>query len=199
MSRLEIRPGFVALVCLACFFVPAGVFWPFVLLAAAHELGHLAALCGCGVPVRSVSLGFCGAVIRTGPMAPAAEAVCALSGPAVNLLAFRTLRTVYPGAAIISLVLGMCNLIPVWPLDGGRALLAIGLLLLPAPAALRIQAVTEVLVLCALGIGALALCRYFGILPALLYAGLLLAKQRNFLLPSGALPDIMKQIPNDKR
>ncbi len=193
MSRLEVRPGFIALCSLTCFFIPAETFWPFVLLSAAHELGHLAALYVCRVPVAGICLGACGAVIRTGTMRPAAEAACALSGPAVNLLAFRVLRQICPGAAVISLALGVCNLVPLWPLDGGRALRAILMLFLSAPAALRVQAVTDALVLIAMGIGALALCRYFGALPALLYAGLLLLKGRIFLLPSGAPPDIMKQ------
>ena len=195
MRRLEIRPGFVILCALACFFLPGAVFWPFVLLGCAHELGHLAALGLCGVPVEGVRLGALGAVIETDPMAPGAELVCALAGPAVNLLAFWVLRRAWPGAAILSLAMGLGNLLPVYPLDGGRALRAALILALPIPAAIAVGTAAEALTLIALGVGALLLCRRWGTMPAVLYALLLanLARERNFLLPSGQIPDIMKK------
>ena len=195
MRRLEIRPGFVVACALACVLLPEQLFWPLLSMAALHELGHLAALSACGAPVRTVRLGFFGAVIGTMPMPPARELICALAGPAVNLFAFRVLRRAWPKTAVVSLALGACNLLPVRPLDGGRALWAMLLRLLPLSAALRICVAVEVLTLAALGVGALLLCRRFGALPAVLCAVLTanLARVRNFLLPSGLIPDIMRK------
>ena len=195
MRRLELRPGFVTLCILVCFFFPASLLWPFLLLGTLHELGHLAALSVCAVPVEGVRLGFFGAVIHAGPMSLGQEAFCALAGPAANLFAFWTLRRAWPGAAVASLALGLCNLLPIRPLDGGRALWAFSARLLPLPAAMAISGAAEALTLCALGIGALILSRRFGPLPAALYALLLanLARERILLLPSGTLTDIMKK------
>lgn len=195
MSRLDVRPGFVVLCCLACFLLPGDVFWSALLLGAAHELGHLAALCLCAVPVRRIRLGALGAVIETGTMAPRTEFVCALAGPAVNLLACWALRRGLPGAAILSLAMGAGNLLPLYPLDGGRALRAALIAALPLRAAAAVGGAAEALTLAALAVGALLLCRRFGAGPAVLYALLLanLARERNFMLPSGPIPDIMKK------
>ena len=195
MRGLEIRPGLVGLCILICFLFPATAFWPFLLLGTLHELGHLAALTLCAVPVTGVRLGAFGAVIDAGPMGPAQEVFCALAGPAVNLFAFWALRRAWPGAAVVSLVLGLCNLLPIRPMDGGRALWAVLIGLLPLSTAMAVCGAMETLALCALGIGALALCRRFGAMPAMMYALLLvnLGRERKFLLPSGKIADIMEQ------
>ena len=195
MRRPEVRPGFIILCALACLLLPEPLFWPLLSMGALHEAGHLAALSLCAVPVEGLQLGFFGAVIGTGTASPGREAICALAGPAVNLFAFLALRRAWPGAAVVSLALGACNLLPLRPLDGGRALSALLLRLLPLPTAMGICGAVEALTLSALGIGALCLCRRFGPLPAILFALLLAnrARERNFLLPSGRFPDIMKK------
>ncbi len=195
MRRLELKPGFVALCSLACFLLPPEIFWPCVLLGSIHELGHLAALTACTVTVEGVRLGALGAVIETGPMGPWAELLCAMAGPAVNLFAFWALRRPWPRAALISLLIGACNLLPLYPLDGGRALRSALSLTLPLPAAMAAGSAVEALTLAALGLGALLLCGRFGMLPALLYFLLLanLAREGNFLLPSGRIPGIMNK------
>ena len=193
--RLEISGGFLLLLSFTAFLCGGGNVFAAAIAAAFHELGHLAALSVCAVPVEGVRLGFFGAVIHAGPMSLGQEAFCALAGPAANLFAFWTLRRAWPGAAVASLALGLCNLLPIRPLDGGRALWAFSARILPLPAAMAISGAAEALTLCALGIGALILSRRFGPLPAALYALLLanLARERIFLLPSGTLADIMKK------
>lgn len=105
-----------------------------VLLAAAmHEGGHLAALAAFHVPVEGVRLGAMGAVI----FAPGAnrlsygrELLVTLAGPMVNLISAPLLAALsarlgwewgylFAGAHT---VLGVYNLLPIPPLDGGRAL-----------------------------------------------------------------------------
>ena len=193
MNLLELRPGFVTLACLACYLLPGRVFWTWTLLCALHELGHLAALALCGVRVERVRLRALGAVIETNHCSHSAEAICALAGPAVSLFAFWALRRALPGAALISLLLGICNLLPVWPLDGGRVLRAACAQFLPLRAVNIVDAVASACTLAALGLAVLALLRRYGLLPVFAYALLLLhiARERNLLLPSRGLSDIM--------
>lgn len=102
-----------------------------VLLAAAmHECGHAAALRAFGVPVEGLRLGAFGAVIRarTGRLSYGRELAVTLAGPAVNLAAAPLLASLCSGDgwgtlfAGAHLVLGVYNLLPLPPLDGGRAL-----------------------------------------------------------------------------
>ena len=120
MTRFELRPGFVALVCLLYYISPAQWFWPFVLLMAVHELGHILVLLCLHIPVEQLQLGALGAQLRTGEMHGVQELWCALAGPAVNLLLFFLLLRPLPRWAMLSALLAAFNLLPVYPLDGGR-------------------------------------------------------------------------------
>ena len=193
MKRLELRPGFVALVCLAYYLCPGRVFWRWTLLCLLHELGHLAALAACGVRVERLRLRTLGAVIETEGCSSRAEALCALAGPAVNLFAFWALRRVEPGAALLSLALALSNLLPVYPLDGGRALRALCSRYLPLDTVNAVDTAATVCVLAALGVWAVRLARGFGLLPVWAYGLLLLhcAYERNLRLPRRDLSDIM--------
>lgn len=175
MKRLEIRPGFVAFLCLLFYISPGAIFWPFLILSALHELGHLAVLTMFGVKVRHIRFGVLGIVMETAPMPQMQEAICALAGPVVNLFCFWALRPCLPGAALISLLLGCYNLLPVYPLDGGRALRAVLCLCLPLRAASIAESIAAALSLAAVGIGIIAVHRSLGWI-ALLFYGLFLVR-----------------------
>ena len=118
--RIEVSPGAaVALAVLVCI-DPAALCAPFLLAAAMHEGGHLAALRLCRVPVRRLHIGLGGAVLETGLRGAREEVLCAAAGPAVNLLLAAVLWRAQPVFALINLLLGAWNLLPVFPLDGGR-------------------------------------------------------------------------------
>ena len=90
-----------------------------VFSAAMHECGHLLALYLTGERVDSLRIGFFGAEIRTGPLPPDREMICAAAGPAVSLILW-LFHPVFPRMALCGLVQGLYNLLPVYPLDGGR-------------------------------------------------------------------------------
>jgi Zn-dependent protease len=98
-----------------------------------HEMGHVAVASRFGIRTRSITLYPFGglAALEGEPESPRAEALIALAGPAVNMaLAVLAVPLVFfglPGATTflgLNLVLGIFNLLPAFPMDGGRVLRA---------------------------------------------------------------------------
>lgn len=91
------------------------------LAALWHELCHYFALHLVGAEVQGVRIGGRGAVMHTGQLLPWQECVCALAGPVGGLMLLPLARW-FPRVAVIGLVHSVYNLLPLYPLDGGRAL-----------------------------------------------------------------------------
>lgn len=131
---LRITPGFWLLL--------AGTWWldpvlllPALLAAAVHELGHCAALKALGGRISQLRLSALGAELAPdGLLSYAQELPVALAGPGASLLCAGVCahlgRYLLAG---LSLALGLFNLLPIGPLDGGRAARAICALTLPSP------------------------------------------------------------------
>ncbi len=123
VMKVRIEPGFAAF-ALLLYALAGELVWPLFLAAGLHELAHLLALYALGGRAEVVTLRFADARITMAPMGYAAEIVCALAGPAANFLCFALWRARAPAFAAISLLLSCYNLLPVLPLDGGRAVFA---------------------------------------------------------------------------
>lgn len=121
MGRIEVSLGFGALICLLAWLNGRLCLW-FLLAVLVHETGHFLALRLCGVPVEGFSLKLTGAVIRTGAAGYRQELLCALAGPGASLLAAAIACRFAPWFSIVSGGLGLLNLLPLYPLDGGRVL-----------------------------------------------------------------------------
>lgn len=122
---VHVTPGF----CLLLAWFAAANGWNALLsvlcAAAVHETGHLLALSLWGGTVRGVSVSVFGAAmdIDSARLSYGAELSCVLAGPAANLvLSVLAARLGWYALAGASAVLCLWNLLPVRPLDGGRAL-----------------------------------------------------------------------------
>jgi Zn-dependent protease len=116
-----------------------------------HEFGHALAARRYGIGTRSITLLPIGglAQLEGEPRTPKQELVIALAGPAVNF-AIAAVLFVFAGVAglptwgllgslmVANLSLGVFNLIPAFPMDGGRALRALVATRLGGPRATEI-------------------------------------------------------------
>jgi Zn-dependent protease/predicted transcriptional regulator len=130
-------PGILGLVAVV------GLFVSVVL----HELGHSITARWYGVKVRRITLWFLGGVaeFEEMPRQRGAEAVVGIAGPIVSfalailfmgatILIPRTIPTVWIVSyylALVNLMLGLFNLLPALPMDGGRILRSLLALKLP--------------------------------------------------------------------
>jgi len=132
-------PGHSRALYLAMGVVAALAFFLSILL---HELGHSLVSQRCGIPVPRITLLFIGGIaeISREPDNARAELKIAAGGPAVSILLgilyaagalvtyylrWNALSIVFRWLALVNIVLVVFNLIPGYPLDGGRILRAI--------------------------------------------------------------------------
>lgn len=110
----------------ACFVAAAGIlilplewFLSTVAAAAIHEAGHLILLRIFEIPIHQIKISFMGAKIFTGPMSSVVELLCAAGGPLFSFLTV-LLSQWFPLLGLTGFVQGLFNLIPIFPMDGGR-------------------------------------------------------------------------------
>lgn len=104
--------------------VPIGWVTGWIVAATIHELGHIFALTMLKIHIHGIRVGISGTRIITEPMDNFTEALCTLAGPLTGLL-FGLLLKQWPYIAVSGIIHSLFNLIPVFPLDGGRVLLCL--------------------------------------------------------------------------
>lgn len=143
-DRVLVSGGFVLL--LSWFALINGLDLLLIVLGAAtlHELGHCLVLLAVGAKIRRLHISICGAVLETdvGHLSYSRELASVLAGPGMNLLCGAVLLATENSwcvtAAGAHLVLCVFNLLPLRPLDGGRALWILSTWLLGPEAGERI-------------------------------------------------------------
>lgn len=114
----------------ACWILLVPIQWMGAALLAGtvHEIGHLIVLwAGCR-RVWRIQVGALGARIETEPMEPMPEFCAALAGPAAGLM-LCLCWSILPRTAACAMVQSIYNLLPIYPMDGGRAMRSLGKIL----------------------------------------------------------------------
>lgn len=145
------------------------------LAAVFHELCHIGMIRLLGGRIFSVDIRIGGAVIEAELPGEKAELLSAMAGPVGSFLLLSMCR-IFPKLAIAACIQGLFNLIPLYPLDGGRILKCSLNLLCPAYAE-RIRKGIEVLVHFLVGMLSVGGCVLYsqGAFP-ILFAALVIRK-----------------------
>ena len=174
---LDLTPGAFLLLAASVLLVPIPWLVSWLGAAIVHELGHYIMVRLVGGEVHKLRIGGAGARMQAIIESDWKKILCAVSGPAGGLLLLLTARWT-PRLAVCSLIQSAYNLIPIYPLDGGR--IAAGILKWIFPKSYKgITAGVDAANVCALAL----LCLYFtisrnmGILPIILLISILSQKR----------------------
>ena len=140
-SYIKISPQLYILAAIIILVLPLPWLLGWILAVIIHEFFHCIALCFVGKEIGCIQFGLQGAKIDTQAMSDWQTVFCALAGP-VGGLFILSIRCIFPEAALCSLLLSVYNLIPISPLDGGRAFRAGMHMVLPEPVS---EAVSEII------------------------------------------------------
>lgn len=173
MEKIRIDPTAYFLWAILLLILPLKWLLSAAIAALIHEFGHILAIRLTGGSISAISIHPGGAEIETPPMEPAQELICALAGPVCGLVLLFFIRWL-PLISLCAAVQSAYNLLPVYPLDGGRALKGTLELLLPQALAERFFSSLELgcagLLLFA-GIAA-SLILNLGMIPIIVFSGL---------------------------
>lgn len=163
-------------------FLPLRWIIAIVISSLIHELFHILAIYLLGFYINAVRIGIGGAVIETPEMSAKRELICALAGPlgGLSLLLFKKWL---PVTAICAAFQSLYNLIPIYPLDGGRILQCCTRIMFSAKTAHHVAVIIEYIFLtCSALIGIYAtFVVHLGIWPLIVTICLILSAKKNTL------------------
>ena len=138
-TKIRISTAFLIFICGYAVYDPWDSFWPFLISVGLHEAFHILMLRRLGYPVSGLHCTAQGLEIKTSPTGYKDELWIASAGPVANCFLLVLSVGRYPLMGLINLVLICYNLLPFYPLDGGRILRCILRLSLPICSAENIE------------------------------------------------------------
>ena len=121
MPRLRVEPSAYFGWCIALLILPIPWLIAAVLAAAFHEFCHFIAACALGITCREIRVAMGGMRMILPNLSRIEEWIIAAAGPLGSLFLLVFLRN-YPQLAVSGFIQGIFNLLPIYPMDGGRIL-----------------------------------------------------------------------------
>ncbi len=144
---IRVRPSVYICLSVLLLLIPVRWLFAWVIAAAFHELCHYCVLTLFHRRVLGLQIGIGGAIMETDELGKTEEFISSLAGPAGGLILLMFAKW-FPRLAICGWCQSVYNLIPIYPLDGGRALRCILRHFLEDPLANKVSAVIEDILLC---------------------------------------------------
>lgn len=165
MARRSVDAPALIILALAVLLLPLRWIAAWLFAVTVHELAHYGAVHLFGGHVAGFTAGTSSARMEVVGLDSAGELWCALAGPIGSLMLIALIH-IWPAAALCGAVQGLYNLLPLFPLDGGRVLRCIIVRLGGHP---RIEMGIGIAVLFLLWLiaGYAAVCLKMGIIPIL--------------------------------
>lgn len=116
---IKIHPYIWIVLSIALLFIPFRWFISWIIAATIHELFHIIALRMCNFEIKCFRIGPSGACIEADMKPGIKMAFCALAGPLSGFILLLFVHRI-PRIAICGLLQSLCNMLPVYPLDGSR-------------------------------------------------------------------------------
>ncbi|MBR4109852.1 MAG: M50 family metallopeptidase [Oscillospiraceae bacterium] len=187
-THVSIKTEYFIILALALLIIPFWWIMAWIIASVFHEICHYAALRLSGCRIFRVNIGPNGTVMDTDLSGDHKEILCALAGPVGGLLLILIGRW-FPRVAICGLFQSAYNLIPIYPLDGGRVVQCVLHKLFPKSTASQIEKWLEMGILILfvlLGLYA-AFCLKLGLIPLVFAVILVIKNKQENVLAKNAL------------
>lgn len=142
-ERVTIQPQFCIVLAFALLVVPVRWILGWFGAVIFHEVCHYVTIRLFGVPVYHICISTLGVNMQTGEMSTFQEIICALAGPLGGFILLLLLHKC-PYISLCALGQSVFNLLPIYPLDGGRAITGILILLFGNKTGLAIRKIISV-------------------------------------------------------
>lgn len=119
--KIQVSAGAILLWAALLLLLPLQWIGAAILAALVHECCHVIAVYLLGGRIDEITIRGRGVVMESVPMSGVRELVCLMAGP-IGSIILLTVAPRLPRTAICGLIHGIYNLIPLFPLDGGRIL-----------------------------------------------------------------------------
>lgn len=123
-NLIFVSPFHYILLALFILMLPADWILGWGIAIITHELGHIIAISIFKIDIHRVNFDYTGIQLHTDSMNLREELICSLAGPLLGLFPILLIRT-FPYAGICAFILTCFNMIPLYPLDGGRVLISL--------------------------------------------------------------------------
>lgn len=168
IKNIQISPFACAVIAVSILTIPMKWVLAWLGAVAIHEAGHLLALVLCGVRIYDFQINLNGAKIVTEQMQGQQTLITTLAGPLIGAVPILFAR-LNPHLAVCSALLTLYNIMPLYPLDGGRVLYCVVSFLFQNSLGVKIYKIISRLFLISLTIACVVVSNKFDlgcILPA---------------------------------